>query len=392
VWHRNLIKTKLGYLGITSFLLGFQFSFTLYILSSYFQKVTGFERVEWIFILIYGLSLWMLWKFPVLVERWGYIKGLFISLSVRALALLAASLFWNNGIGLFLIAIAFVFQVLLATEFDLLVESYSKDAITGKIRGKMLMLTNFGFLPAPFFAGLIVDRINFGVVFFLASLVIFVAATIIAFNFSENSSVVSKKKKSKNVVNSFAVWKKVKKQSDLFRIYALAFLLQIFYAATVVYVPLLLLKNDIGWEKIGLLLTSMLVPFVVIQYPVGLICDKIGEKEVLVVALSLMIFSAGVMGLMDLNSFWLILVVLLIGRTGAALFEVGRDAYFYKKISAKDVDLISFFRSDQPLAYIAVAVVFGILSFFFEISVLFVILAIILLIGFIPLVKIKDTK
>lgn len=286
----------------------------------------------------------------------------------------------------------FVFQVLLATEFDLLVESYSKDAITGKIRGKMLMLTNFGFLPAPFFAGLIVDRINFGVVFFLASLVIFVAATIIAFNFSENSSVVSKKKKSKNVVNSFAVWKKVKKQSDLFRIYALAFLLQIFYAATVVYVPLLLLKNDIGWEKIGLLLTSMLVPFVVIQYPVGLICDKIGEKEVLVVALSLMIFSAGVMGLMDLNSFWLILVVLLIGRTGAALFEVGRDAYFYKKISAKDVDLISFFRSDQPLAYIAVAVVFGILSFFFEISVLFVILAIILLIGFIPLVKIKDTK
>ncbi|HHX58809.1 MAG TPA: MFS transporter [Candidatus Moranbacteria bacterium] len=392
MWYKNLIKTKLGWLGLVSFLLGFQLSFTLYILSNYFQKVTGFERVEWVFILIYGLSLWALWKFPNFIDYWGRVKGLFVFLGGRALALLAASLFWDNYIGLLLIASAFIFQALLMAGFDLLVESYSKDAVTGKIRGRMLTLMNLGFLPAPFFAGFLVDRINFGVVFFLASLVVFVMAIIITFNFSKEHSTLSKKRTAKKVPTLSSIWRKIKKQPDVLRIYFLALLLQVFYAATVVYVPLVLLESGMSWEVIGMLLTAMLIPFVIVQYPTGIICDKKGEKEVLFFALLLMTISVMALGVIELSGFWLILLVLLIGRTGAALFEVARDSYFYKKVDTKDVDLISFFRSDQSLAYIIVAFIFGILSFFLEISTLFIVLAVFLSVGFIPLIKIKDTN
>ena len=137
-------------------------------------------------------------------------------------------------------------------------------------------------------------------------------------------------------------------------VFSLSLLLNIFFNSAVVFIPIYLHHNlGIGWDKLGLIFTFMLLPFVIFEIPAGIIADKkLCEKEIFMIGFSILIISL-------LSFFWVkstsVLVwalLLFFSRIGASLIEAMRESYFFKIVDVKDVEYIDFFRITTPLGYV----------------------------------------
>jgi MFS family permease len=161
----------------------------------------------------------------------------------------------------------------------------------------------------------------------------------------------------------------------------------------VIYVPLYLIEYiHFDWKEIGALFTIMLLPFVLFEIPAGWISDKkLGEQEMMIGGF--LIATGAIVAIPFLhNAFLSWAVVLFISRVGASLVEVTTESYFFKKIGAKDSDLLSIFRMTRSVSYLVtpaiVVVTFLALSFQYS----FLILALITLSGILFASRIRDTK
>ncbi|MCA9364529.1 MAG: MFS transporter [Candidatus Moranbacteria bacterium] len=154
---------------------------------------------------------------------------------------------------------------------------------------------------------------------------------------------------------------------------------------TIIYIPIHLRDLGMSWGDIGLVLTVMLVPFVLLQYPVGLLADKFfGERRMLIHSILLLGVSTVCMAFVSIPSVGLWMIVLLFSRIGAAFVEILRDSYFYKQIDGRDVNVIYLFRTARPMGYIVAALLSGALLAIFPREVLFFVLGLVVFSGFIP--------
>jgi len=185
--------------------------------------------------------------------------------------------------------------------------------------------------------------------------------------------------------------KKIFVNKDLMNIYYVSFLLEFFYALMTIYMPLYLLDLGLGWDKIGIIFTIMLVPFVLVEYPAGIIADsKHGqEKKMILISICIIAFSTLSIFFIKGTEVWMWAMVLFTTRIGAALLEVLRDSYFYKKIDGRDVDIISFFRTARPVSYVVAAVISAIFVAISGISSVFVVISIVALLALFPALRLS---
>ena len=150
----------------------------------------------------------------------------------------------------------------------------------------------------------------------------------------------------------------------------------------IIYTPLRLLELGFSWADMGKMFTFMLIPFIIIEYPVGYLADKrFEEKNILPFALLIISLSTGAMTFLDSKSLIIWAAVLFCTRIGASLMEVLRDSYFYKRIDCEDVDIIDFFRNVTPLSYIIGAIIAMPVVYFFQIKAIFIIIGVVALTG-----------
>jgi MFS family permease len=169
--------------------------------------------------------------------------------------------------------------------------------------------------------------------------------------------------------------------------------LEFFYALMIVYTPLYLLDLGMTWSQIGVTFTIMLIPFILINYPVGVIADKkLGEKEMIIFALFLMAFSTLSVYFVASTSVAVWGFVLFMTRVGAAMVETLRDSYFYKRIDGDDMDIISFFRTSKSAAYISATAVSAMLLVVFPVKVMFLFLTFVILLALYPAFTLVDNK
>jgi MFS family permease len=187
--------------------------------------------------------------------------------------------------------------------------------------------------------------------------------------------------------------KKILRRKDIVRIYWVSFALEFFYSLMLVYTPIYLLDLGMTWSQIGLIFTLMLIPFVLIQYPAGVLADKkVGEKELIIFALALAALATLGIFFLDSKSVFVWGAVLFATRIGAALIEVLRDSYFYKRIDGHDVDMIDFFRTALPLAYIISAFLSFPILIFFPMKYVFLPVVLVLILAIFQALKLKDNK
>ena len=183
-------------------------------------------------------------------------------------------------------------------------------------------------------------------------------------------------------VNFVSLLRKLSGRKNVLRIYYISFLLEFFYALMIIYTPLYLLELGFSWAEIGKIFTVMLLPFVLLQYPAGYLADKkLEERDMIIFSLIIMAFSTFFIFFISSKSLILWALILFCTRIGASLIEVLRDSYFYKRIDCRDVDIINFFRSVRPMAYIIGLVIATPIVYFLHIRFIFPFIAIGVLTG-----------
>lgn len=380
-------KSKLLLLTFISFLLGFQSALIAYITSSFLQESSGLKNVGIFYFLAYGGAFLVMLNVHHLVKKYGKSKVFVLFLIFKLLVLTAIGLWGEGPVAVILVVWALMSGQLMWLALDIMIESFSQDSITGTIRGRILTIENTGWLVAPFLAAWIVDDFGYKWVYAVGTIMIISALLIVLKHFNQVNHNIKKDLDIKAVL--MKIWRK----RDVARIYYVSLMLETFYAAMVIYMPLHLQQLGFSWPEIGKIFTVMLVPFLLLQYPLGVIADKkTGEKEWLFLAfLIIVIFTMGV-SFVQQGTMVTWMVILFMTRVGAAMVEVMRDSYFYKQVGPEDVDLIDFYRTARSVANIMATAFFSLVLMMVSLKWSFVVLAFVVISAIWPIAKLKDTR
>jgi len=177
------------------------------------------------------------------------------------------------------------------------------------------------------------------------------------------------------------------------------FLLQLFYSWAVIYIPKYL-ATEIGlpWDEISKILAAGLFAFVILEYPVGRIADLyLGEKEFMATGITILALSTAAITFFDTTSISSWMILLFTTRIGASLVEATTESYFFKKVSNTDMELISLFRLNLPVAYLFGSILGSIVLVTFSFNnipenFMFIILGVILTTGIFATSRLADTK
>lgn len=387
----NSIRPKFGHVYLLGLFFAFHVAISSYINSSFLSlQIT--EKYLGIFFTLESLVALVLLTFfvPLILKKVG---NYFFSLTLILLemgALIGLVLLKDP---LYLVISLFSSLIIISLFYysiDIYLEGLSSDRSTGKIRGLYLTAMNFGWIFAPLLAGQIIQGDQYFRVFAVALVLLVPAFLIILFGLKNFKDTRYEAKPF--WTNIWSVFK----SKNLRNIFGVNFLLHFFYSLMVIYMPIYLNRYmEIGWDKIGLIFSVMLIPFVLVQAPLGRLADKkLGEKEILIFGFMLM---ASATILVSFVSFGVSLLVwaglLFLTRIGAASVEVMSDTYFFKKVDSLNSDTISLFRTASPLAYISgpIFASFFLVYLNFELKYLFLALGITMILGVYFSLRLKDT-
>ena len=322
----------------------------LYVQSTFISKSVP----ETFLSLIYGigalLSLATLFFIPQIFGRISDRRLTLILISIEALicVVLAFSPF------AFLTVFAFIIQQalipVLAFALDVLIEDFSRNRDVGLVRGLALTAGNIALVSSPLLAGYLGTRYGFGMIFYISIIFLFPLFFMI-FRLHKNLH-----EPTYHAQSIFQTIKKVhndltERGRDIQLIFMVNFLLQIFYTWMVIYSPLYLLHQGFNWNQIGLIFSIMLLPFLLLELPLGELADKwFGEKELLAIGFVILGTSTIALAFIHTSSIAVWAIALLMTRVGASCIEIMSETYFFKQIHKGDAPIMSLFRFTRPLS------------------------------------------
>lgn len=378
-------KKKIGIVDLLSLLIGFSQALLLYVESSYFKLSLGSENVSILYFVAYSVALVGLLNMHKIIKKIGKSTAFFLFFFAQIICITLLVIFPPSGIGILFLMLQIITSYLTSVILDIILESYSEDKKSGRIRGTHLTILNTGFLLGPLLSTSLLDWYDYSGLFLFVMIINVIIFIIGLIGLRDGNN------KFEGDITTQDLFKKIFVNKDLMNIYWISFILEFFFALMVVYTPLYLLDKGIDWSQIGIIFTIMLIPFVLIGYPAGFLADKkIGEKEMIIASLILMaVFTANIF-FIDSNSLWIWGAVMFMNRIGAALIEILRDSYFYKKIDGRDMDLISFFRTSRSVAYMAATALSAVILLFLPLKAIFLFVAGAILLALYPAFKLRD--
>lgn len=364
------------------------FALISYVNSSLLGQFVGNNILDILYIVGSIIGIFFLVLTPFLLRKFGsfFIFLFFIILEILAVFCMGSVSSAILIIFSFLIQIAVGSVLYLCLDINLEQETKT-EGVTGSHRGVFLTFSNIAWVLSPLALTFLITQNNFSKVYFLSGLAMVLLFLIISLFFRNT------KKATALSSNIFLAMASLIRQKDQFRITIVQFLLNFFYAWMVIYLPLLLNKEmGFGWDKIGLMFTIMLLPFLLFELPAGFLADKkIGEKEILIAGFIIMSLATFLIPILSTPVFWVWATVLFITRIGASLVEVSSESYFFKYVKADDTGTIDLFRMVRPLAYIIASLLALPIIYFSSYSTSFYFLSLFTLLGLLFIPKV-DTK
>jgi len=379
-------------LATASFFLSLHLGLIAYVGSSFIAQIFSVSYVGIVYACAAACTLVTVFLLPRAIRRYG-IHATTGALSILLFfVLVGLAEFSTRPLLLSLFIASYALGVIMKLLLDLYVEHISDDSHTGRIRGLYLTIGNAAWLCAPFIAGVLVER-SFAQVYAIAAVVLVPALLIILYRLSRLHEFTIR---DTSLGDTFATLWHARRGTHVHvtRALTLDFVLNLFYAVMVIYLPLLL-HDEIGmtWTTIGLLFTIMLTPFVILQYPLGRLADtRLGEKEVMIGALVLMAATSFAVSFAREAPIFVWALILFVSRVGAASLEVMKESYLFKHIDEHDALIVSISRNAMPFSYLVAPLLATIVLSFGSISTLFAVLGIMLLCALIPATHLRDTR
>ena len=328
---------------------------------------------------------------PKLVERHGAQRLVLIFATLEMFALLALATTPGPVTGILLVAVAIALQPFMAYELDILLETtVAEENITGRVRAIFLTAWNIAALAAPLLVGaLLASSEAYGHVFLTSAIAL--VPFIVLLTVRDLPRGVPPKLS--NIWNTLLC---IMRDRDLFAVTFGHLLLYMFFVWAPFYTPIYLhTELGIPWSDLGWVFSIMLLPYVLIQYPAGLLADRVfGDKELMFAGFVVAGLSFAAIGLFTASTPLIVIIcVLFVSRIGSALVEGMTEGHFFRRMSEKDVNAISVFRGIWPLTELTAPIIgsailiFGNYQLFFLLTGGFIALA-----GAVSALLIKDFR
>lgn len=374
---------------IAAFMFSLQNAATVYINSSYASLFVDHKLVGILYTIAAALALIATHLVPHVI-RLKTAKHLLMGILFITVGILfGLSTVTSQPIFIALFILYFVANTLSYYCFDVLIEALTTTETAGRIRGAFLTAMNIGYMIAPFGSGIIVDHFSYRLLYALVAIVLVIVFTLIACTPKKRKTVQTEPHE------SLATYRTFFKDRNMRGVFIANFLLQFFYAWMVIYAPIYLHEQlNIPWHILGIILGTTLSAFVFLQYPFGKLADLVlGEKELMVGGLIVSAIATALLVVADGGvSIVLLAIILFATRVGASALEVSSESYFFKHIKTHQTRSLSIFRSTSSLAYMIAPILASFILHKYDITILFFVLAGILLIGTIAPFSVKDTR
>ncbi len=382
------MKTNRGIIYIVGILFALAMALTSYINSSYLESYFSEAGVGVIYMSVSIATIIALLFADRILTRFGNRRT-----SLYFSALLALSLFLlaaGGGKALVLLAFALYFisvNFLIAT-LDVFVEDFSLKNSIGRFRGFYLMLINGSWVVAQLISSSVIERSSFQGIYLLSALFMLLDVAVFHFFLRNFRDPVYEKIP---IVKTIAFFEKNK---NILRIYLVNLILKFFFAWMIIYTPIYLNRHlGFEWSEIGLIFTIMLLPFLLLDYPLGVLSDRIGEKKMLIAGFLIAGIFTLVIPLIAAPLLLLWAAILFCTRVGAAMVEVMSENYFFKSVPEEDVDETAFFRNTTPLSFILAPLLATLLLLLLPtFQYLFFVLGAILLLGVLVSLRLDDVR
>lgn len=385
----NKLKTVKVFLilFVAALLLSFSTYFTYFINSTFLENRVGTENVGYIYALGAILNIILYIYIPTILRKFGNYR-LILGLTLTTIVLLLG-LAWARVTPLVL-TIFILFQAtapVIVYCIDIFLEKISSPEEMGSIRGTYLTLNTIPAIVTPFIAGLILSEPVYWKLYLIAAIFLVPFLILISSNFRKFEDPYYPKLHIKEIALKFY------HNHNLFDIFLDNSLLNLFYCWMVIYMPLYL-RETIGfeWSEIGLIFSIMLLPFLLLQIPVGRIADsRQDEKYLLMFGFAIIAGTVFVVPFIQEASIVLWAAILFTSRIGASIVEVASESYFFKHVHANNTAYISIFRLTRSLPYLLTPLV-GLLLMVMDLRYTFLVLGAIMTLGIRYAVQIRPDR
>ncbi len=379
-----------GWLFLGNLLVEFHHSSVLFITSS-FLTIFFTERVGLLYTAAALVGLLALSGATHVLARIGAYRTVLAATLLTIAACLTLA-FHQGSVPLIVVAFTLLTTLTPIISFclDVLLEGTApSDDTTGNVRGMYLSVAMVAALLAPTIASLVAgERAAYESVFLMSGLFLIPFLAIAARHFRSFTDPVYRPFSFTRTLSL------IRAAPDLRHIAVAQFLLRFYFAWMTVYLPLYL-HGVIGfsWPNIGVILFIMLIPYVLAEWPAGLIADGwLGEQELLAGGFLLTGLTTLVLPFLGTAPLLVWGAALFATRIGTALIDSMTETYFFKHVHARDADIIGFFRMLRPLAYALGPLVATILLIYLDLSLLWSVLGATMLMGILSANRLRDTR
>ncbi len=335
-------------LHVGNFLAQYHFYVVAYVLSSFLAYYVGVEYVGYIFIASSIVSALVLYAAPPIFRAFG-IRNVLILLTLAEITVLLGLAITSNWIAAaILVAIQGTLTFAIFIGIDLLVEaSVTTERVTGRVRTAFLILSNLAVLLGALSLTFVVEGDQYWRAFVTAAIVL-IPFLILTLWFLPKVSLPTRESPEESALSQFRT------NRSLRAITLAHFLLQIFFAWMAIYSPILLFSYEgFTWAEIGTILAFAMLPYIILEYPLGVIADTwLGEKELLIAGFIIIALSLFLVPLAAGASYAVWVALLVFSRVGAAAVEAMTEVHFFRHVSERDTATIAAFRTLRPLGNI----------------------------------------
>jgi len=379
--------SKIKRMYLLTFLFTLHISIPSYISSTFLTGVINEKYIGILYTLASFLTLSLLIKSSIILKNFGN-RRLTLSFLIINMISLVGLVTSNNP---FIIGTSFILftttNTLVLFCIDIFIEHFGNPKSIGKTRGIYLTIVNIAWMLSPLIAVTLINKEGgYKAIFMLAFIMVVLTSIGLVF------AVKTFKDKTYVKTPFLKTYKFLKTNPHIFSIVMINFLLQFFFAWMVVYTPIYLYNHlNFSWSQIGIMFTIMLMPFVILGLPVGILIDKykMSKRKLLFIGFIIIIISTTIISFLTTRNIVIWALILFITRIGATIIETTSETYFFTHIKEEEAYLLSIFRDMNPFAYIIAPILATLVFFIFPIKYLFLILGIILLLGFYYIPRLK---
>jgi MFS family permease len=365
---------------LLSFLFTLHISLAAYVNSTFLTRVLSENYVGVIYTAAAFLTLVILSESSVILKHFGNRKFVISLLLINMFALIGIITSVNPYvIGLSFIAL-FTTNTLIFFSIDIFIEHFCNPQKIGRTRSLYLTVGNIAWLISPLITAILITEEGGYKTIYKIALAACIC-TIIGLAFS-----VRKFSDKKYVKTPFLnTYRYLKTNRHMLAITIIDFILQFFYVWMVVYTPIYLHTHlGFGWDKLGVIFTVMLLPFVLFEFPVGILIDKYHVNKRLLIRIGIIIMALATYAIAYTTTkniaVWAL--ILFLTRMGASIVESTAEIYFFTHVTEEDAFLLGIFRDMSPVAYIVAPLVATMVFAFLPFHYLYIILTVIILSSF----------